>query len=424
MAILHGALLLNSAQVTLAPTENPALTADAWSGPSWVPDWPPGINNYTFLGNGAWQWVIALLVAAATYFAARFALRFTRARLGRIAEGRAHRVLDFVRAMFGSVMAVFVIAMSLAAGAQALTLAPPVEKVLRWIVVIIAALQLAALSIAVFRVSTRLFVEVQTAERPERADSLRTTLGAVNALGTLAISVLVGLLAMQNLGIEVMPLIAGLGIGGIAIALAVQSVLGDIFASVSIVLDQPFIVGDFIIVGDQMGTVERIGLKTTRVRSLGGELLIFSNTDLLQSRIRNYKHMAERRVVFSLGVVYQTPPEQLDRIGPMIRELIVRMEGVRFDRAHFKQFGPSSLDYEVVYYVLSPDYNRYMDIQQAMNIAIARRFIAEQIEFAYPTQTLFLQQQAPPAPPDHGSGTDESSAPTGRAAPGRSKAKH
>ncbi len=198
------------------------------------------------------------------------------------------------------------------------------------------------------------------------------------------------LLVISNLGYDVTALIAGLGIGGIAIGLAVQNILSDLFASLSIVLDKPFVVGDFIIVGDLLGTVEKIGIKTTRIRSLSGEQLIFSNADLLSSRIRNFKRMYERRVVFGFGVIYQTPPEQLEEIPVLVKNFIEEQEQARFDRAHFKGFGESSYDFEVVYYVLGPDYALYMDIQQALNLAIVRAFADRGIQFAYPTRTLFV----------------------------------
>jgi len=167
-------------------------------------------------------------------------------------------------------------------------------------------------------------------------------------------------------------------------------VLGDLFASISIVLDKPFVIGDFIIVGDMLGTVEHIGIKTTRVRSLFGEQLIFSNNDLLNSRIRNYKRMDERRIVFSIGVVYQTPYEKLSAIPGMVREIVEAQEQTRFDRAHFSKFGDFALIYEIVYYVKIPDYNAYMDIQEAINLEIYRKFQEQGIEFAYPTQTVFV----------------------------------
>jgi small-conductance mechanosensitive channel len=219
-----------------------------------------------------------------------------------------------------------------------------------------------------------------------------TTIRAFRFAAVFGVWCIAVLVALDNLGVDVTALITGLGIGGVAIALALQNILGDLFASLSIVLDKPFVVGDFIRAGDDLGTVEQIGLKTTRVRSLSGELLVFSNSDLLQSRIRNYKRMEERRILFRIGVVYQTTPSQLRRIPAMVREIIERQTAARFDRAHFAAFGDSSYDFEFVYYVASPDYNVYMDTQQAINLAIVDAFAADKIEFAYPTRTLYLER--------------------------------
>lgn len=198
---------------------------------------------------------------------------------------------------------------------------------------------------------------------------------------------------LDNMGVNVSAVVAGLGIGGIAVALAAQAVLGDLFASFSIFLDKPFQPGDFIIVGDLMGTVEQIGIKTTRVRSLSGEQLVFSNADLTSSRIRNFKQMFERRALFQFGVVYQTPLDKVKRIPDMVREIIGGIGETRLDRANFFKFGDSSLDFEVVYYVKKPDYNIYMNCQERINLALMERFQKEGIEFAYPTRTLYIEKQ-------------------------------
>lgn len=216
-------------------------------------------------------------------------------------------------------------------------------------------------------------------------------------IGRVVLWSLVALLILDNLGINVTTLVASMGIGGIAVALAVQNILGDLFASLSIAIDQPFVIGDFIIVDDLMGTVEHVGLKTTRVRSLSGEQLIFSNNDLLKSRIRNYKRMQERRIQFGIGVTYDTPLEKLERIPDLIRGAIQAQQKVRFDRAHFKGFGPSSLDFEAVYFVLDPDYQVYMDVQQAINLQLVREFGKHDISFAFPTQTVYLAGGLKPA---------------------------
>lgn len=189
-------------------------------------------------------------------------------------------------------------------------------------------------------------------------------------------------------------MIAGLGIGGVAVALAAQAILGDLFSYFAILFDRPFEVGDFIILGDFLGTIEHIGIKTTRVRSLGGEQLVFSNTDLTSSRVRNYKRMGQRRVVFKLGVTYQTTLTQLETIPGMIEKIVKNVKNTTFDRAHFLSYGDFSLIFEVVYYVMSRDYNKYMDIQQEINFAVKKEFEAGNIEFAYPTQTVYLTKTA------------------------------
>jgi small-conductance mechanosensitive channel len=198
---------------------------------------------------------------------------------------------------------------------------------------------------------------------------------------------------LDNLGFRISTVGAGLGIGGIAVALAAQAVLGDLFSYFSILLDRPFELGDFIIVGDYMGTVEYTGIKTTRIRSLGGEQLVFSNTDLTNSRIRNYKRMQRRRVVFKFGVTYQTSTERLKEIPGIIGGIMEGVDDAVLDRAHFFEYGDFSLNFEIVYYVLTGNYNKYMDIQQQINLAINEEFAKRGIEFAYPTQTLFVNRE-------------------------------
>jgi small-conductance mechanosensitive channel len=224
----------------------------------------------------------------------------------------------------------------------------------------------------------------------EREPREATALGLLGFSARIAVWSLVVLLILGQLGFDITALIAGLGIGGVAVALAVQNVLGDLFASLSIVLDKPFEVGDFIVVDGLRGTIERVGIKSTRVRSLDGELLVFSNADLLRSRIRNFQRMRERRVQFTIGVVYHTPLETVRAIPGILREIIERGEKTRFERAHFKEYGDSALVFESVYHVLAPDYNTYMNVHQDINLAIFERFGEERIEFAFPTRTVHV----------------------------------
>ena len=235
------------------------------------------------------------------------------------------------------------------------------------------------------------WIEHSRRQAREADPATATSLGALGFVGKVVLWSLLLLVILDNLGIDVTALVAGLGVGGVAVALATQNILGDLFASMSIVVDKPFVLGDFIVVGEYAGTVEKIGLKTTRIRSLSGEQLVFSNADLLGSRVRNYKRMAERRIVFSFGVLYDTRPEQLRAIPAMVREAVEAQQDTRFDRAHFHKFGESSLDFEAVYWVRTPDYNQYMDIQQGINLALFERFGEAGIGFAFPTRTLHVE---------------------------------
>lgn len=195
---------------------------------------------------------------------------------------------------------------------------------------------------------------------------------------------------LDNLGFDISAVVASLGIGGVAIALASQGVLQDLFSYFAILLDRPFELGDFIIVGDYLGTVEYVGIKTTRLRSINGEEIIIANTDLVGSRIRNYKRMRQRRIVFKFGVIYQTTSEQLAQIPILIQEIIDHTENAACDRAHFSGYGEYSLDFEVVYLINTNDYNTYMNAQQEINLAVKTSFAQHGIEFAYPTQINYF----------------------------------
>jgi MscS family membrane protein len=204
---------------------------------------------------------------------------------------------------------------------------------------------------------------------------------------------LLGLLILENLtGIRVDTLIASLGVAGVAVALAVQKILGDLFASLSIALDKPFVIGDAINVGDFTGTVEYIGLKSTRLRSLTGEQVIISNSDLLGSRIRNYKRMERRLVILPLGVACNTPQEKLAAVPGMIQEIVEKQDQVTFSRAHLKSLGDFTINFEVVYFLETPDYMRFMDAQQAILLAILERFEQENINIPFPTQAVLLEK--------------------------------
>ena len=342
--------------------------------------------NATYLGNSLQMWLVALLTGMAVLAVLGLLRRMLVRRLSALAARTGTGIDDLAVDLVRMTRFFFPLFIALYVGSRPLTMTPTLDRVVGGAMVIALLVQFAIWGNAIISFWITRFMQSRAKEDAAAA----TTIGALRFLARLGLWTVVVLLALDNLGVNITALVAGLGVGGIAVALALQTVLGDLFASLSIVLDKPFVIGDFIIVGDFLGTVEHIGLKTTRLRSLSGEQLVFGNGDLLGSRIRNYKRMAERRIVFSFGVVYQTPADKLEAIPATVREIVESQAKTRFDRAHFKAFGDFSLNFEVVYYVLEPDYNLYMDIQQQINLALYRRLEEEGIEFAYPTQTLYV----------------------------------
>jgi small-conductance mechanosensitive channel len=344
--------------------------------------------NYSLLGNPVQAWLIGLSVALIVFLLIQITIRVVFLRLIRLAKKTETIWDEAITEALSRTHWLFVLIIALFAGSVFLTFPDRLSSAIISIssIALIVQAGLWLNSIGVYWLT-------QEGKRRRAEDPATvTTVTAVGFIGRLVLWSLVTILLLDNLGIDVTALVAGLGVGGIAVALAVQNILGDLFASMSIVLDKPFAVGDFLIINEYMGAVEYVGLKTTRIRSLSGEQLVFSNTDLLGSRIRNYGRMFERRVVFKLNVTYQTPRDKLKLIPDIIRDAILEQDKVRFDRAHFQAYGASSLDFEIVYYVLAPDYNLYMDIQQAINLRIHERFEQEGIEFAYPTQTVYLHR--------------------------------
>ena len=343
--------------------------------------------NVELLGNPLQHWLTAIGLALAINLVVGLVKWAIIARLAKVASTTSNAFDDAFIAVARRTRQWLVFGVTLFIGTRYLELPDRIETVLIGVATISAFLQLGSWGMA----GLDFWLERYRQRTLQTDAGAATSLAALSFIGRVLLWAVVLLLALDNLGVDVTALVAGLGVGGIAVALAVQNILGDLFASLSIVIDKPFVIGDFIIVDDYMGTVEHVGLKTTRIRSLGGEQIVFSNTDLLKARVRNYKRMYERRVVFAFGVLYQTTADQAEKI-PRIVEDVVRAQALaRFDRAHFARFGDSSLDYEVVYWMKDPDYTKYMDTQQAINIALMRAFAKEDIGFAYPTRSLFVE---------------------------------
>ncbi len=344
------------------------------------------ILDTRFLGNPLETWGLALLMAAGAYLVLEGCRRLLGRNLGKFARWTTGEFDDLLVDLIQRTSFFFLAGLAVYIAAGLVVLPDRARGTVGWAVMMAVVWQCGLWGSQVIEY----FIGAHLRTLGEDP-SAETTLKAMGFIGRLLLWTVLLLLGLSNMGVNIGALLAGMGVGGIAVALAVQKILGDLFASLSIVLDKPFVLGDFIIVDDYMGSVEHIGLKTTRLRSLSGEQLVFGNNDLLSSRIRNYKRMNERRILFAFGVTYQTPREKLERIPTIVREILAGIENTRLDRAHFKGFGGSSLDFEVVYYMLVPDYNAYMDVQQKVNLELYSRFGEEDIEFAYPTRTLFLE---------------------------------
>ena len=342
--------------------------------------------------NSVLDWIVATAIATGVLLALLLVRRLVRRYHQRMVATAQTELLEIPLQVLSRTTLLFLLVLTPFLGAQYLTKGPAAERILG-----------SALTIALFWQAGVWAAEATAAwlDRKRRR-SMATDRAAVGSIGIIGfilnvvIWALVLLLTLDNLGVDITALVAGLGIGGIAVALAVQNVLGDLFASLSITLDRPFVVGDFLAVGDFLGSVEYIGIKSTRLRSLSGEQIIMSNSDLLSSRVRNYGRMSERRVVFATRITYETSIDLIERVPVLIREIVESQQDTRFDRSHFAQHAPASLDFETVYYVLSADFNRYMDIQQAINLRLHRELDRLGVKFAYPTQRLLIAAATPP----------------------------
>lgn len=344
------------------------------------------------LGEPAREWLMALAIAAAALLFLALIKRVVVSRLGRLAPQTETQVDDFFVEVVRRTRWLLILFPVLSMAAVSLDV-PRLRDLLKTAAILAFLVQLALWSL----VAINFWVGSYKKKRFEADAASATMVGAFGFVGKVVLWTVILLLALDNLGVDVTALITGLGIGGVAVALALQNILSDLLASLSIVLDKPFVIGDTIQVDDFVGTVESIGLKTTHVRSVSGEQLVFSNGDLLRSRIRNHKRMGERRAMLKFGVVHGTPADKLARIPETLRRLIETREQLRFDRAHLSALTESALQFETVWYVLTPDFALHMDQQQAILLELLRWLEAEGIELAAPAKTLVLEKSANPA---------------------------
>ena len=337
-----------------------------------------------FWGNSIKSWLIAFGIIVIAFAIIKIVKGPILKILRNWSQKTSSTFDDFIVIAIEKTLIPFLYFVSIFCAIQYLTLNTETNHVIRVAILFIIAFFILRILTSAIRYSIFKFLSKQenSETKQKQAHGLILVLnGIVWCMGMVFL--------INNLGYNVTTIITGLGIGGIAIALAAQAVLGDFFSYFVIFFDRPFEIGDSITTGTEAGSVEYIGIKTTRIRSVSGEQIIFSNKDLTDSRVRNYKRMLRRRILFKIGVTYQTTPEQLKKIPEIIKQAIKSKEKATFDRSHFSGFGDFRLEFETVYYIDVPDYYLYMDIQQSIYLEIFETFAKENIEFAYPTQTLF-----------------------------------
>jgi small-conductance mechanosensitive channel len=345
------------------------------------------ILNQIFLGNRVQDYAVSLGLLAGLCLLVKLADWIIIARLKTLAAKTENRYDDRIIAVLDKRGLPLLYLGAVYLSLRHLALSPLAQRMVNIAVGIVLAYLAVRLASMLIERSLDVYARRRGAkEQPPAA--MRGLMGLVKfVLWLIALLIL-----LDNIGVRISALVAGLGIGGLAVAFAAQKVLGDLFSYFSIFFDRPFEIGDFIVVGEFRGTVEHIGIKSTRIRSLSGEQLIFSNTDLTSSRLCNYKRMVNRRVAFKIGVTYQTGAAKVRQIPGIIEKIIRGLPGAVFDRAHFASYGDFSLVFEVVYFVEGGDYLKYMDIQQRINLALMEAFARKKIEFAYPTQTVRLRK--------------------------------
>lgn len=343
-------------------------------------DW---LNAHTFLNIPASQWLTALLLTLLYFFIILTVWKFLIFKLKQFSAKTTNNIDDVVVEVLQSTEFLTFAMIATLLGIRILELPDRWMNRLDHVTFIVLGIQAAIWISKAITVWTNKKLTSREGDLPNPVITSMLSWVFKAVVWTILL-----LTVLANVGVNITAFVTSLGIGGVAVALAVQNILSDLFASLSIGLDKPFVIGDFIIFGDVMGTVERVGLKTTHIRSLNGEQIVCSNTELLKNTIHNYKRMSQRRVAFGFGVSYATPPESLEKIPPMIKRTIEKIEKTRFDRAHFKGFSAVTLDFEVVYFIVTDDFNLYMDIQQSINLTIMRELKALNVDFALPGISL------------------------------------
>jgi len=349
-------------------------------------------TNYMFLDNYVWEWILAIVITLTIYAFLVFIKKIAEKRLKTFAQKTSTNLDDYLLKMLSSISKIFIFLSAINIGSNIVTLNENVNSVLGHAFLLILFWQITRWIVLVTNI---IFTRYKKIKETNNDMHGVTAINGLTAISKFIIWLIFLMLAMDNLGVDITALVAGLGIGGLAIALAAQSILGDLFASLTIMIDKPIAIGDYVVVDNFMGNVKAIGIKSTKLESLTGEEIIISNSDLLNSRLRNYhqSRMKKRRSSMKIGIVYETNSNDLKRIQEILREIVKSNPKTEYIRAIFTNFGDFSLDFELTYNVLSPDYETLTEINHEIRLKIFETFEKEGLKFAYPTRTVHLTKE-------------------------------
>ncbi|MBP6515090.1 MAG: mechanosensitive ion channel family protein [Steroidobacteraceae bacterium] len=342
------------------------------------------LGERSFYGNTLDRWIEAILVFAVWFTVLPIVRQFITRRLKALRGEQSAAPLELTLALLKRTTRIFTIAVASYLALKLLTIPPRIDKITDGVILVILWLQAGLWGSASVH-----FAIDQRQQREGLFDESTSSMAILRFVGLSVVWIIAVLMLLANLGVNITALVTGLGIGGVAVALALQNVLSDLFASLSIALDKPFKIGDALVIDDVTGRVEHIGIKSTRIRAVGGEQVVISNAQLLSARVRNFGRAEERRAFYTIGVTYETPADKLRRIPAIVEGIVKSLPDTRFERCHFLRFGPYSLDFEMSFYSTKPDFTSLVDLQQEFNLRLVEAFASEGVEFAYPTSRQF-----------------------------------
>jgi small-conductance mechanosensitive channel len=349
-----------------------------------------GAAQALLLGVPAADWLIAVVIGAVVWGSLWILRDLIASRYEKYSRAKNPTLIRLIAYVIGNTKQILFFAIALDVARESIALPDNIQRVASNTVMILILIQVGLWAGR----TVRFYLEMKEVERG--ADRVFAgSLDIVSFVSRMLIWSLLILVMLSNIGVNITALLAGLGVGGVAVALALQNVLGDLFASLSIALDKPFVIGDNLVIDTYIGKVEHIGIKTTRLRSEGGEQIILSNADILRSRVRNFGRLSQLRILATIRVGFDTPADKLKEMPKLLENIVREHAQARFERCHLKTLGESCFQFELSYFVQQPAVNSMLDLQQAVNFRIIDELRRSGVEFAYPAQLVVFDRQRP-----------------------------